>query len=84
MFTVRHFICCFREKYVCPQASDFTLFLRIISRRNREHYEFFKERGQKNGGRRAVLFAGHQLAPFPRAAHFLLRRFTVTKGQGEG
>lgn len=52
--------------------------------KRREHYEFFKERGQKNGGRRAVLFAGHQLAPFPRAAHFLLRRFTVTKGQGEG
>lgn len=60
----------------------------MISRRNREEeregYEFFKEGWGRNGGKQTVLCASHQLTPFPKAARFLLRRLTVTKGQGEG
>jgi hypothetical protein len=33
---VQRLTCCFREKCVNPQAPDLRLFLRMISRRNRE------------------------------------------------
>lgn len=58
----------------------------MISRRNREEERglWILQGGGGDGGKWTVLCASHQLAPFPKAARFLLRRFTVTKGQGEG